>query len=136
MNLVWGFFLYTIIGLFLLTMPFLHKLEIELINNLFVATSAISTTGLVTIDIFDHYTFGGQLIIIALFQISGIGYMILTTYYILFTAHRITHWHHKVIGTEITLPKTIKNQRFHQYHHFHSCDCRFSRIYRDYRVMV
>lgn len=87
-------------------------MDISLIDTLFIATSAISTTGLVTIDIFEHYNFGGQLIILSLFQIGGIGYMTLTTYYLLFTTQRITRWHHRVMGTEFTLPKTIKIKDF------------------------
>lgn len=34
--------------------------------------------------------------------------MTLTTYYLLFTTNRLTNWHHKIIGAEFTLPKTIK----------------------------
>lgn len=112
MNLVWGFFIYTLIGFIFLAMPFFHKMDISLIDTLFIATSAISTTGLVTIDIFEHYNFGGQLVILSLFQIGGIGYMTLTTYYLLFTTQRITRWHHRVMGTEFTLPKTIKIKDF------------------------
>jgi trk system potassium uptake protein TrkH len=54
----------------------------------------------------------GQFIIMALFQIGGIGYMTLTTYYLLYTTKSITHWHNKLIGTEFTLPKTIKINDF------------------------
>ncbi|MEL7148136.1 MAG: potassium transporter TrkG, partial [Bacteroidota bacterium] len=75
-------------------------------------TSAISTTGLVTVSVYDSYNFFGQLIVMALFQVGGIGYMTLTTYYLLFTTNRITHWHNKVIGAEFTLPKSIKIKDF------------------------
>ena len=108
LNLVWGFFLYTMIGLLLLSIPLFHKDSVGFIDNLFISTSAISTTGLVTVSLYDSYTFAGQLIVLLLFQVGGIGYMTLTTYYLLFTTRRITHWHHKIIGTEFTMPKTIK----------------------------
>ena len=112
MNLVWGFFLYTLVGLFLLSIPLFHKTDVGFLDNLFIATSAISTTGLVTISIFDSYNFFGQFIIMALIQIGGIGYMTLTTYYLLFTTKKITRWHSKIIGTEFTLPNTIQIRDF------------------------
>lgn len=112
MNLVWGFFLYTLVGFGLLSIPLFHKSSIGFLDNLFISTSAISTTGLVTVSVYDSYNFFGQLIVMGLFQIGGIGYMTLTTYYLLFTTKSITHWHNKIIGTEFTLPKTIKINDF------------------------
>jgi len=108
LNLVWGFFLYTLIGVLLLSIPWFHKDAISFIDNLFISTSAISTTGLVTVSLYDSYNFFGQFIVLVLFQVGGIGYMTLTTYYLLFTTKRITNWHNKIIGTEFTMPKTIK----------------------------
>ena len=112
MNLVWGFFLYTAIGFGLLSIPLLHKTDISWLDNLFISTSAISTTGLVTISVYDSYNLVGQMIIALLFQIGGIGYMTLTTYYLLFTTKKITHWHSKLIGAEFTMPETIKIKDF------------------------
>jgi trk system potassium uptake protein TrkH len=112
MNLVWGFFLYTLVGFGLLCIPLFHKTSVGVLDNLFISTSAISTTGLVTLSVYDSYNFIGQLIVMGLFQIGGIGYMTLTTYYLLFTTQRITHWHNKIIDAEFTLPKTIKIKDF------------------------
>ncbi|MBP93615.1 MAG: potassium transporter TrkH [Flavobacteriaceae bacterium] len=112
MNLVWGFFLYTLIGFILLSIPLFHKTDISFLDNLFISTSAISTTGLVTISVFDSYNFFGQFVIMALIQIGGIGYMTLTTYYLIFTTKKITHWHSKLIGAEFTLPNTIQIKDF------------------------
>jgi trk system potassium uptake protein TrkH len=47
-----------------------------------------------------------------LIQIGGIGYMTLTTYYLIFTTKKITHWHSKLIGAEFTLPNTIQIKDF------------------------
>ena len=112
MNLVWGFFLYTLTGFVLLSIPLCHRQSISVLDNLFIATSAISTTGLVTVSIYDSYNLYGQIIIMALFQIGGIGYMTLTTYYLLFTTNRITRWHNELMGAEFSLPKTIKISDF------------------------
>lgn len=112
MNLVWGFFIYTILGFCLLSIPLFRKGSVSLLDNLFISTSAISTTGLVTVSVFDSYNFFGQFIVMSLFQFGGIGYMTLTTYYLLFTTNRITRWHTKVIGAEFTLPNTIQTTDF------------------------
>ncbi|WP_422859531.1 TrkH family potassium uptake protein [Flagellimonas sp. S174] len=111
-NLVWGFFLYTLFGFLLLMLPFFHKESVSILNHLFIATSAISTTGLVTVDIYNTYNFGGQLLVMVLFQMGGIGYMTLTTYYLLLTTQKLTRWHSSVIGAEFTIPKSIKIRDF------------------------
>lgn len=111
-NLVWGFFLYTLTGALLLSVPLFHKIKVPLLDHLFIATSAVSTTGLVTVSIGDSYNFFGQLIIMLLIQLGGIGYMTLTTYYLLFTINRITHWHQRIIGAEFAMPKSIRIQDF------------------------
>ena len=73
LNLVWGFFLYTLMGFLLLSIPLFHRTDVAFLDNLFISTSAISTTGLVTISIFDSYNFFGQFIIMILIQLGGIG---------------------------------------------------------------
>ncbi|MEI6864468.1 potassium transporter TrkG [Flavicella sp.] len=112
MNLVLGFFLYTIIGFILLSIPLFHKVDVSILDNLFISTSAISTSGLSTISIINSYNFFGQLIILILIQFGGIGYMTLTTYFLLFTTNKITHWHNRLIGAEFTLPETIQIKDF------------------------
>ena len=108
MNLVWGFFLYVTVGWLLLCLPFFHTTPVSFLDNLFISTSAISTTGLVTVSVADSYNLGGQMVVALLFQIGGIGYMTLTTYYLLFTTKTITRWHSKIIGAAFTMPETIK----------------------------
>lgn len=110
-NLALGFLIYTIVGWLLLCLPFLHKTNISPLDNLFTATSAVSTTGLVTVGMSD-YTLVGQMIVASLFQLGGIGYMTLTTYFLLFTTRRLTSWHKKIIGTEFTMPDTIRINDF------------------------
>lgn len=112
MNLVWGFFLYTSTGFILLSLPFFHNTAVPFLDSLFISTSAISTTGLVTVSVVDSFNFFGQLIVMLLFQVGGIGYMTLTTYFLLFTTKKITPWHSKIIGAEFTMPKTIKINDF------------------------
>ena len=56
-NLFYGFITYIILGAILLSLPFFQKTSASILDHFFIATSAVSTTGLVTISIFDTYNF-------------------------------------------------------------------------------
>lgn len=111
-NLFYGFLLYIFIGTVLLYLPFSQKVNISFLDTFFTATSAVSTTGLVTISVAESYSFFGQLVIMALFQLGGIGYLTFTTFMILSTTRKITRWHQSILKTEFTLPVTIKVRDF------------------------
>ncbi|PQJ82393.1 TrkH family potassium uptake protein [Polaribacter glomeratus] len=111
-NLFYGFLTYVLVGFLLLLIPLFSKVHAPALDHLFIATSAVSTTGLVTISIFDTYNFFGQFIVMALFQLGGIGYLSFTTFMILSTTRKITVWHKKILSTEFTLPNTIKINDF------------------------
>ncbi len=107
-NLFYGFLTYIFLGTVLLCLPIFQKESAPVLDHFFIATSAVSTTGLVTISIFDTYNFFGQFIIMILIQLGGIGYLTFTTFMILSTTRKLTSWHKKILSTEFTLPNTIK----------------------------
>lgn len=111
-NLFYGFLTYVIVGAILLCLPWLQKESAGILDHLFIATSAVSTTGLVTVSIFDTYNFGGQMVIMILFQLGGIGYLTFTTFMLLSTTQKITPWHKSLLNAEFTLPVTIKINDF------------------------
>lgn len=111
-NLLYGFFTYVLVGFCLLCFPLFQKVSIPVLDNLFMATSAVSTTGLITVGIADSYNFFGQFIILILFQLGGIGYLTFTTFMILSTTRKITHWHKTLLTSEFTLPQTIRIKDF------------------------
>lgn len=111
-NIVIGFFLYIVIGTLLLAIPLFQNIHVSFIDNLFISASAVSTTGLVPVSIAGSFNLGGQIIVTLLFQVGGIGYMTLTTYYLLFTTNNITHWHQKILGAAFTMPKSIQIKDF------------------------
>ncbi|MDO1502267.1 potassium transporter TrkG [Winogradskyella maritima] len=111
-NLFYGFLTYIFVGFVLLSLPFMQKESASFLDHLFISTSAVSTTGLVTISIFDTYNFFGQFIIMTLIQLGGIGYLSFTTFMLLSTTRKMTFWHKKILSTEFTLPKTIKINDF------------------------
>ncbi len=55
---------------------------------LFTATSAVCVTGLIVVDTGSYFSFWGQLIILLLIQIGGLGYMTTTTFLILLIGRR------------------------------------------------
>ena len=61
--------------------PQAHKdmLPHSFVDSLFMSASAVCVTGLTTIDIYTNYTIFGQMILLFLFQIGGLGYMTLAT---------------------------------------------------------
>ncbi|MCX5633538.1 MAG: hypothetical protein NTW93_07700 [Phycisphaerae bacterium] len=75
--LVSGYGLVVFFGAFLLSLPISatagkHQ---PFLDALFVATSGISTTGLSPVDIGSYYNMFGQIVLLCIFQIGGIGYM-------------------------------------------------------------
>lgn len=111
-NLVYGFFVYNLIGFLLLCLPWAHYGDLLVIDNLFASTSAISTTGLLTVGMTDYFTKFGQLVLMVLFQIGGIGYMTFTTYILLNTSHKTSQWRQKILTAAFTLPDTLQLKDF------------------------
>lgn len=66
-----------IVGTFILKLPICNKQPLSTIDSLFVATSATCVTGLTTIVPIEQFTFIGQIILLSLIQIGGIGFMTL-----------------------------------------------------------
>ena len=60
------------------------------LDSLFTATSATCVTGLVVVDTYTHWSFVGQLIIILLIQIGGLGFMTVMTMFTIFMHKRIS----------------------------------------------
>lgn len=111
-NLLYGFLVYTLLGWFLLSLPIFHKESISWIDSLFITTSAISTTGLVTVSVFDTFNWFGQFIIMVLIQIGGIGYMTFTSFILLSKHSPLTHWHQRVLNAEFSMPKGFELKDF------------------------
>ena len=70
-----------IIGGFLLMLPNATHKGISLINSMFTSTSAVCVTGLVVVDTGSYFTEFGQIIIVILIQLGGIGIMTFASYF-------------------------------------------------------
>jgi trk system potassium uptake protein TrkH len=90
--LVLGFAVIILLGAQLLRLPVASATgePTRWIDALFTATSATCVTGLVTVDTGTHYSTFGQIIILALIQIGGLGFMTMATLFAFFLKRRIS----------------------------------------------
>ncbi|MBN1407425.1 MAG: hypothetical protein JW956_06540, partial [Calditrichaceae bacterium] len=107
-----GYLSYILIGWILLSLPFAQSIDTSVLDNLFTATSAISTTGLVTVSASDNYTFFGEILILILIQIGGIGYMTFGSFVILSSKKHLSPERAKVSSEVFTLPKNFRVDKF------------------------
>ena len=62
---------------------------ISYLDALFTATSATTVTGLAVLDTEKDLNFFGKVVVLALIQIGGLGYMTLTTYFFISLRKRL-----------------------------------------------
>lgn len=76
-----GFLLIIAIGTILLSLPISSRTKesSSILNSLFTATSATCVTGLVVHDTYLHWSKFGQVVILMLIQIGGLGFMTIIT---------------------------------------------------------
>lgn len=80
-------FLFIIImgsGLLLMPRCIQDGAHITWVDSLFTSTSAVCVTGLASVDIVSTFTRFGQLVILALIQVGGLGVMTITSFFALF----------------------------------------------------
>ena len=86
-----GFLAVITVGTLLLLMPF--STSTGTWNNplvaLFTSTSAVCVTGLIVVDTGSYFSFWGQLIILLLIQVGGLGYMSINTFLMLLLGRRL-----------------------------------------------
>ncbi|MBY0085837.1 MULTISPECIES: TrkH family potassium uptake protein [Brevibacillus] len=91
-TLVLGFALIIFLGALLLTLPVatVDGVGLHWLDALFTATSATCVTGLVVVDTGTTFTTFGQLVILSLIQIGGLGFMTFATFFALIMRKRIS----------------------------------------------
>ncbi|MGB2579439.1 trk system potassium uptake protein TrkH [Elusimicrobium simillimum] len=111
-NLTFTVFLYTIIGWVLLSIPFISNNGVSLLDNLFTSASAVTTTGLNSVNFANSYTFFGKVVVLLIIQACGIGYMTITSFLHLSLSQRIAHRHKEVLNVEFSLPNNLRLKDF------------------------
>ena len=105
---------YTVIGTIILCLPFMTRGDISILDNFFTAAAAVSTSGLHSVNFAESYTFLGKLVVLALIQIGGIGYMTFSSFIFLSFSqrHRLRRHQQENLSVEISLPKTLQLSDF------------------------
>lgn len=89
--IVVSFAIVILVGTFLLMLPICSRSgdSTSFINSLFTATSATCVTGLVVFDTWTHWNVLGQVIIISLIQVGGLGVITFTTGFALLVRRKL-----------------------------------------------
>nr|WP_245984569.1 potassium transporter TrkG [Biomaibacter acetigenes] len=115
--LVFGFAVLILTGAILLTLPVASRSgqSVGFLNALFTATSAVCVTGLVVVDTYTQYSLFGQLVILSLIQMGGLGIMTMATLIFLILGKRITLRERLVMQealNQLTLAGVVKLTRY------------------------
>lgn len=108
-----GYLLYGAIGWALLSLPWMLEggVDVAPIDNLFTAFSAMSTTGLATVSTPASYSFAGELVILLLIQVGGLGYMTMGSF-VLMATKRLPEERAKVAEAGFSLPEGVRASTF------------------------
>ncbi|MBQ7036984.1 MAG: Trk family potassium uptake protein [Clostridia bacterium] len=86
-----GFLIVIFLGTALLSLPIAFEGDrISTLDTMFTATSATCVTGLITTDTATHWSFFGEVVILILIQIGGLGFMTILTLLSFMTRRKIT----------------------------------------------
>lgn len=95
------------VGTFLLLLPLASKAGkvTSPVDAFFTATSAVCVTGLVVQDTATHWSLFGQIVLLAMIQLGGLGFMVSATLLVLMLGRRIGLREKLLIGESLGAPK-------------------------------
>ena len=102
-TIVLGFMAIILIGAFLLCLPIAHQSRqwSNFVDALFTSTSAVCVTGLAVFDVAKTLTLFGQIIVLFLIQIGGLGFVSLTCLMFMLLGKKINY------STRMTLQESL-----------------------------
>lgn len=104
-NIALAYLFYILAGFLLLMLPFsTQSASAGAIDHLFTAASAVSTTGLATVDVPATYSVFGMCVILALIQLGAAGYMTVSSYLMLHITHRMTRRSKSIMSASLSAP--------------------------------
>lgn len=104
--ILFGYASYIIVAVCLLSLPICWQAgPVSFLDNLFIATSAVSTTGLVTVNTPVAYNFWGQLVILIAFQLGGLGYMTVGSFLVMMGNDTLSSFRKRVGSVVFSLPE-------------------------------
>jgi trk system potassium uptake protein TrkH len=99
-----GYIVVIFLGGLFLSLPICHIGELKFIDAIFTAASATCVTGLIVTSTSENFTFLGELVILTLIQIGGIGYMSLVIIFFLFIRHKLNIDEKRAMKQSLDLP--------------------------------
>lgn len=111
-RLALGFAAYALIGALLLMLPISTHERLGVLDHVFRSVSAVSTTGLTTVSVGDRYTFFGQVVLLMLIQVGGIGFMTLSSVLILARGRSLDESRLGVLRAGFSMPHYFRMQDF------------------------
>jgi trk system potassium uptake protein TrkH len=108
-----GYLSYVTMGWVLLSIPNFHTTgKVSALDALFTSTSAVSTTGLATVSTGNGYNLGGQIVILILIQLGGIGYMTFGSFVILSRSSILSKRRQQISKAVFTVPEEFGIDKF------------------------
>lgn len=105
--IVFYYILMTVLSLVLFYMPIFREPDshVSFVDMLFMAISTVSVTGLSTFDINSVFNDNGIILLEILFQVGGLGIMMISTALVIFSKRRITLKQRQLIMTDMNQPR-------------------------------
>ncbi|MEJ4381477.1 TrkH family potassium uptake protein [Enterococcus faecium] len=105
--IVFYYILMTVLSLVLFYMPIFREPDshVSFVDMLFMAISTVSVTGLSTFDINSVFNDNGIILLEILFQVGGLGIMMISTAFVIFSKRRITLKQRRLIMTDMNQPR-------------------------------
>lgn len=120
--LIIGFAVLIFFGAFLLTLPISSRSGewTSFINAFFTATSSVCVTGLVVVDTGTYWSVFGQIAIICLVEVGGVGFMSFATMFFVMAGKRITIKDRILIQSSVNMDSLSGIVKFAKYIFFSS----------------
>lgn len=99
-----GYMTFAFFGAGLLSLDIMRTKHIDFIDLFFTAASAISITGLVSVNVATDYSIYGQAVIISLVQIGGFGYMSMASLIFIIIGKRIDFGERSMLKEDLVYP--------------------------------
>ena len=102
-----GYLAIILVGTMLLALPIASRGPggTPVSDCFFTATSATCVTGLIRYDTFTHWTLFGQLVILAMIQVGGVGFMTVAILVMVYTKKKITLSQRSLMQNSISAPQ-------------------------------
>lgn len=110
--LLFSYLISILVGSLLLYLPISTTRSISYLDALFTSTSAVTVTGLVVLDTERDLTLFGKFILLLLIQLGGLGYMTLTTYFLITLRRKIGLRERLILAESFNYPSVYGLVRF------------------------